>query len=525
MAHNPIFGSDPAKPASFGAEKPVENGVVSGAVEAAGGSDLAELAAKFAAHGGGRVSPELSADLALEIVLNEIVEQACLVTRASGAALVLERDGEWICRASAGGNAPQLGVRLNAEAGLSGACVKTRTVQRCDDAQNDPRVDMEACRILGVRSVIVLPLLQSGELAGIFEVFATWPSAFGERDERTLEALLQRVLRNLERASEPMLADTEPSRVTPPVAESFIAASTAATDAVSATTSSATPDWNQAALDRLLLQPASEAGPARKMNLVTLALSAAVLAYAVLLTVLVVQRFSGRRPTARVRPPTAVSGRLGAASQSSGAAGTAASSTSASTSTSGTRNAGNKGSTGSGVPGSATAGAGPAAGAPRARDTSPPAGSLQVYENGKEVFRMNPHAQQGEAISAGSTNPTDVSSAHGTADGAEVQHAAAVEPAAILKLPAEEAEASLLHRVEPDYPEAARQRQIQGTVVLDLRVGQDGSVQKVTLVSGPPLLAQAATIAVKQWLFNPHLVSGRPAEMQTRITLNFRLPQ
>jgi protein TonB len=61
--------------------------------------------------------------------------------------------------------------------------------------------------------------------------------------------------------------------------------------------------------------------------------------------------------------------------------------------------------------------------------------------------------------------------------------------------------------------------------VLDVHIGQDGSVQEVTLLSGPALLAQAATQAVKQWRFKPRRVSGRPAEMQTRITLNFRLPQ
>src|SRR5271155_3770816 len=198
MAHNPIFGSDPAKPASPGPEKGVEGGAASSGVRTVGESDLAELAAKFAVHGGGRVSPELSADLALQVVLNEIVEQACLATGASGAAIVLERGGEWVCRASAGGNAPQLGARLDTEAGLSGACMKTRTVQRCDDAQDDPRADIEACRVLGARSVIGLPLLQKGELAGVFELFSEWPSAFGERDERTLEALSLRILRNLE---------------------------------------------------------------------------------------------------------------------------------------------------------------------------------------------------------------------------------------------------------------------------------------------------------------------------------------
>jgi protein TonB len=145
---------------------------------------------------------------------------------------------------------------------------------------------------------------------------------------------------------------------------------------------------------------------------------------------------------------------------------------------------------------------------------------LRVYENGKEIFRMNPAAEKGEATNAGSTKPTGITSA----SGGEVQRAATVEPAGILTLPAEAAEASLLHRVEPDYPEAARQQRVQGTVVLDLRMGQDGRVREVTAVSGPPLLAQAATAAVKQWRFKPRLVGGHPAEMQTRIALNFQLP-
>jgi TonB family protein len=488
MAHNPIFGSDPAKPASSPGEIPIENGAVPATGESAG-SDLAELAARFAAHGGGRVSPELSTDLALEIVLNEIVEQACLATRASGAALVLERDGEWVCRASAGSSAPQLGERLNAESGLSRACVKTHTVQRCDDAQNDPRAEAETCRILGLRSVIIFPLLKNGKLAGILEVFSSWPSAFGERDERTLEALSQRVLRNLERASGSIPVGSEPTRGTAPLAESLLAASTGTHAAGSFTNSEVTANGSQVSLG----QPA----PGRKMDLMTLALSAAVLAYAVLLTVLVAQRLSGRRATRRVGPATTVSAHLmGAASQSAGPA---------AISSSGTQPAGGKSN-----PLSATASAGATAGASRAGNASPPPGSLLVYENGKEVFRMNPAAEHRETTGADET---------------EMQRAAAIEPAGILQVPAEEAEASLLHRVEPDYPEAARQQQVEGLVVLDLDVGPDGGVREVKPVSGPPLLAQAATNAVKQWRFKPRLVGGHPAEMQTRITLNFQLPR
>jgi TonB family protein len=499
MAHNPIFGSDPPKPVS-------ENEAFSFSGSTEGESDIGELAAKFTAHGGGRVSPELSADLALQIVLNEIVEQACLATGASGAAIVLERDGEWVCRASAGDSAPQLGARLDTAAGLSGACVKTRTMQRCDDAQADPRADNEACRTLGVRSVIILPLLQHDELAGVFEVFSPNPSAFGERDERTLEALSRRILRNLKRASGPLSA--EPSKGTNPVAENFNAPSEAASDG------------KEGAMDRSTLQPADEAASGRGMNLMTLALGAVVLAYVLLLTVLAAERLAGRK--AGGRAPTVVSASsTGGASQSAGAApgANAASLTSGNQSAGSGSSAPASGTPGSGTPGSGTPGSGthstaPTAGASHATDSSPPEGSLLIYENGKEVFRMKPAAEPGEATNAGK-NRNDVTTSDGTA----------AEPTGILELSAQVAEGKLIHRVEPAYPEEARQRQIQGAVVLDVHIGEDGSVQEVTLVSGPALLAQAATGAVKQWRFKPRLVNGRPAEMQTRVTLNFRLAE
>jgi periplasmic protein TonB len=61
--------------------------------------------------------------------------------------------------------------------------------------------------------------------------------------------------------------------------------------------------------------------------------------------------------------------------------------------------------------------------------------------------------------------------------------------------------------------------------VLAVVVGHDGTVQNATLVSGQEILGKAAIAAVKQWRFKPYYSQGRPAEMQTRITLNFRLPQ
>jgi len=65
------------------------------------------------------------AELTRDLQLNDIVEQACLATGATGAAIALARGDELICRASTGKTAPDLGIRLNTEHGLSAFCVNT----------------------------------------------------------------------------------------------------------------------------------------------------------------------------------------------------------------------------------------------------------------------------------------------------------------------------------------------------------------------------------------------------------------
>jgi TonB family protein len=147
--------------------------------------------------------------------------------------------------------------------------------------------------------------------------------------------------------------------------------------------------------------------------------------------------------------------------------------------------------------------------AARGKDSFPPAGSLVVYENGKEIFRQPP-TSEGEA-------------AQRVVPG-EVQKASAVEPAGTVEVGPDVAEGSLLHRVEPEYPEEARQQRIEGAVVLEVRIGRDGAIQDVKLVSGQASLANAAIAAVKQWRFKPRTLNGQPVEMQTRVTLNFRSP-
>ena len=82
----------------------------------------------------------------------------------------------------------------------------------------------------------------------------------------------------------------------------------------------------------------------------------------------------------------------------------------------------------------------------------------------------------------------------------------------------------MLYRVEPEYPDEARQQGIQGQVVLEVRTDPEGAVEDIQLVSGPPQLAQAAIAAVLQWRFQPRIQNGQPVGVKSRITLDFRLP-
>lgn len=80
----------------------------------------------------------------------------------------------------------------------------------------------------------------------------------------------------------------------------------------------------------------------------------------------------------------------------------------------------------------------------------------------------------------------------------------------------------LINRVEPKYPIVARQARIEGVVVLTAIIGKDGSVQSLHVVSGHPLLAQAAITAVRQWQYKPYILNGKPVEIETEITVMFR---
>lgn len=84
-------------------------------------------------------------------------------------------------------------------------------------------------------------------------------------------------------------------------------------------------------------------------------------------------------------------------------------------------------------------------------------------------------------------------------------------------------EGSLIRRVQPAYPSIARTAHVQGAVVLAALIGKDGTIANLRLISGHPMLAQAAVAAVSQWRYRPYILNGEAIEVETQITVNFIL--
>lgn len=416
-------------------------------------TDVTLLAKMLAAVGGGAVSP----GLALDLVLNEVVEQARHATGASGAAIALSRDGQMICRATTG-NAPDLGVRIGKETGISGACLITGNVQLCSDTDVDPRVDAEACRRLHVRSMLMVAICDQEQNFGLLEVFAAQPNAFSEADVKTLQVLAQRIADSKRASEEVSQAEVAPKQSVALPTEAARVSSEEGENSVTEREAE-----HSASESEILAEEDSN-----RHDVLSSVLVLAVITVAVLLGVVIGVGFNGKTVVRRPLTRNVVAGRKDTPERTAGNPPQAAVVTDSESPAN---------SVATQVPSNAPA---PAA---------PPSGGLIVTQNGKVIYRSDTQE----------TNP-----------------ASAGEP----QKPSER----LIRRINPIYPEAARTQHIEGPVVLNARVLGDGSVSEIEIVSGHPLLAEAATQAVRQWKFQPYSVNGQPIEREERITVRFSLP-
>jgi hypothetical protein len=136
----------------------------------------------------------------LNAALKLISERACSITRGSGSAIAIANGNGMRCRARVGENAPPVGTELDISCGLSGECVSGGKALRCDDTENDPRVDFETCQLLGIRSVLAAPIRYDQRTVGVLEVFSNHPFAFDEGDLAVAERLAQTVILTMTRA-------------------------------------------------------------------------------------------------------------------------------------------------------------------------------------------------------------------------------------------------------------------------------------------------------------------------------------
>jgi diguanylate cyclase (GGDEF)-like protein len=132
-----------------------------------------------------RIGPDFGA------IMAAVTHHAARLTCADGGVVELADGDEMVYRAVSGIAAGQLGLRIPLPGSLSGLCVKTHTPVVCDDALTDERVNRAACQRVGIRSMLVAPLMHGDYCVGVLKVIAGRPGAFGQDDFRTLSLLTE----------------------------------------------------------------------------------------------------------------------------------------------------------------------------------------------------------------------------------------------------------------------------------------------------------------------------------------------
>jgi TonB family protein len=419
-------------------------------------------------------------------LFSAITVAALELTEATGAALALKTDGGAICLARAGEMAPPLGTVLGTDSGISGECFRTGIAQHCTDATTDPRVDAEASERLGVRSLAVVPLLDTNGVLGILEVFSDHASAFGESHVALLSQLA--AIAFSERKPEVGTVHSGPDDH-----------GVAETPTEAALTTQTIPG-------PVLQDQVRETTPNRSVKLAGFAI--AVLTLVVSLGWVGTKVF--RSPAAQGSTNTAAV-QLQAPSKPTPAGAVLSPSLPPAS-------------------GNSKRQINPAAGdvVVRASDVHPlDQASPQVLAH--DLMASPPSPEKNSAATEPPT--TEISSAI-----AELQKnpgrvvssivAPSVQmPANTLPISQGITGGTLIRSIPPTYPDTARRQKIQGDVVLEAVVDVDGRVRDLRFVSGDRILAGAAQQAVSHWRYTPFLLNGKPVSMRTNITIQFKLPR
>jgi N-acetylmuramoyl-L-alanine amidase/putative methionine-R-sulfoxide reductase with GAF domain len=168
------------------------------------------LAAQHKAFDASVLVPEFdeAEQFLLDEVLQLVAERAVAITGADGLAIALAENNEIVLRASAGVVRPDVGARIDRDSGFSGASFRTAQIANCDDTETDPRVNLLACRKLGARSMVAVPLCGRRRVIGLLEAFSTWPFGFNDSDIRNLTLLAELIVSALRPEDEDRFAES-----------------------------------------------------------------------------------------------------------------------------------------------------------------------------------------------------------------------------------------------------------------------------------------------------------------------------
>ena len=144
----------------------------------------------------------------LDDVLQLVAERGVAITGADGLAIALAENNEIVLRASSGMVRPDVGARIDRDSAFSGACFRTAQVVVCDDTEVDNRVNVGACRKLGARSMVAVPLCGRKRVIGVLEAFSSWPFSFNDSDVRNLTLLAELIVAALRPEDEDRFAES-----------------------------------------------------------------------------------------------------------------------------------------------------------------------------------------------------------------------------------------------------------------------------------------------------------------------------
>jgi len=488
-----------------------------------------------------------SRQLEIEDALSLIAERARMLTRAVGAAIALAGAKGFVCRATAG-NAPDLGVSLRPDSGLSGECIRSGKIVRCDDTEDDPRADKVACRTLDLRSTVIVPVIGENErVTGLLEVHSSSARNFAGRDVlllRQFAALVNGVV----------VAADNPS----PQTKALAASAGAQLRMVSVAPSVSPPEGEEAKEDqnKVLVSPDGanlcdvcgyeNLPSARSCEKCDVPLPSSLEPDAEALKVpapapAAMDEFARleklRSVGKRTRVPRGTMLFFAGALLLLSAAAYGAWRYSQEK-----EKAVSAISTPAASPASATKS--PFANTPA--EIVPPTGRRDAA--GKLVHSSTRDTKLGVSSKSGKVTKLAPRSKTGPiAEDADLRPLAAAEPpvaapmvnvpdppalATPVSLPSQPAlrvsrgveNPVLVKKIKPTYPINAKQRHVQGVVVLQGNINRNGRLEAVQVESGDRLLAEAAIQAVRQWVYNPARLDGQPVEVPTRIVINFALP-